>query len=97
MQSKRVVLHFSRSIWDKPIVYRLIKDYNLVFNILKARVLPYEDAILVLEISGEQDDYEKGIGLIEKRKYKVRMKGRRVKINIVPQVIINVTIALKNK
>ena len=71
-QSKRIVLHFSRSIWDKPIVYRLIKDYNLVFNILKARVLPYEDAILVLEISGENEDYERGMQYLRGSGVKIR-------------------------
>ena len=42
--SKRIVLHFTKEIWDKPIVYRLVKEYNLIFNILKANVLPRQKA-----------------------------------------------------
>ncbi len=59
--SKRVVLHFPRPLVDQPIIYRLVKDYNLVFNILKASVTPKEEGLLVLELSGELEDYEKGV------------------------------------
>jgi len=57
--TRRVVLRFPRALLDKPIVYRLIKDYNLVFNILRANVTPKEQGLLVLEISGEEQDYER--------------------------------------
>lgn len=59
--SRRVVLHFPRILVDQPIVYRLVKDYNLEFNILKASVTPKEEGLLVLELSGEQSDYERGM------------------------------------
>jgi ferredoxin len=59
--SRRVVLHFPRLLVDQPIVYRLVKDYNLEFNILKASVTPKEEGLLVLELSGEQKDYEQGM------------------------------------
>lgn len=59
--SRRVVLHFPRILVDQPIVYRLVKDYDLEFNILKASVTPKEEGLLVLELSGEQSDYERGM------------------------------------
>jgi len=59
--SKRIVLHFPRRLVDQPIVSRLVKDYNLDFNILKAFFTPDEEGLMVLEISGEQKDYDKGI------------------------------------
>jgi len=59
--SKRIVLYFSRSTWDKPIVYRLVKDYDLVFNILKAEVLPRQESYMVMELSGPLSNYKKGI------------------------------------
>ena len=59
--SKRIVLHFPRRLVDRPIVSRLVKDYNLDFNILKASVTPEEEGLMVLELSGEQKDYDKGI------------------------------------
>ena len=59
--SKRIVLRFPKRLVDKPIIYRLIKDYDLEFNILKASVTPEEEGLMVIELSGEQDDYDKGI------------------------------------
>jgi len=56
--SKRIVLHFPRSLVDQAIVFRLVKDYSLVFNILKASVTPREEGLLVLELSGEDAQYE---------------------------------------
>ena len=59
--SKRIVLHFPKRLVDQPIVSRLVKDYNLDFNILKASVTPDEEGLMVLELSGKQADYDRGI------------------------------------
>ncbi len=59
--SRRIVLHFPRRIVERAIVCRLAKNYDLEFNILKALVTPEEEGLLVLELSGEQKEYDKGI------------------------------------
>jgi ferredoxin len=59
--SKRVVLHFPHPLVDQPIIYRLVKDYDLSFNILKASVTPKEEGLLVLELSGKEEDYSRGM------------------------------------
>lgn len=59
--SRKIVLHFPARGVDQPIVYRLIKDFNLEFNILKASVTPDEEGLMVLELKGERADYDKGI------------------------------------
>ena len=64
--SKRIVLRFPKRLVDRPIIYRLIKDYDLEFNILKASVTPEEEGLMVLELSGEQADYDKGIKYLTK-------------------------------
>ena len=64
--SKRIVLHFPRRLVERPIVSRLVKDYNLDFNILKASVTPDEEGLMVLELSGKQGDYDKGIRYLTK-------------------------------
>lgn len=61
MVSRRIVLHFPRRLVDRPLVYHLIKDYNLEFNILKASVTPAEEGLMVLELKGKQEDFDKGI------------------------------------
>jgi ferredoxin len=62
--TKRLVLRFSDKTWDKPIVWRLVKDYDLVFNILKAEIRPKSEAVMVLEMSGRSTDFEKGLGYL---------------------------------
>jgi len=59
--AKRIVLHFPRSCVDQPIIYHLVKDYGLMLNILKASISPNEEGLLVLELSGERENYEKGV------------------------------------
>ena len=61
MISKKVVLHFPSRIVDQPIIFRLIKDYDLSFNIMKASIIPDQEGLVVLELSGEQANYDKGI------------------------------------
>jgi ferredoxin len=59
--SKKIVLRFPRRLVDRPIVSRLVRDFNLDFNILKASVTPDQEGLLVMELTGERDDYDKGI------------------------------------
>ena len=59
--SRKIVLHFPERLADQAIVYRLAKDYDLKFNILKASVSPQEEGVLVMELSGEARNYDKGV------------------------------------
>ncbi|MCX5708386.1 MAG: 4Fe-4S binding protein [Candidatus Omnitrophica bacterium] len=65
MLSKRIVLHFPHRLVDQPIIYKLVKDFNLGFNILKASVTPQEEGLMVLELSGEDIDFNKGMKYLE--------------------------------
>ena len=76
--SKRIVLRFPRRLVDRPIIYRLIKDYDLEFNILKALVTPEEEGLLVLELSGEQIDYDKGIKYLTKAGVRIQSLSQDV-------------------
>lgn len=76
--SKRIVLHFPRRLVDRPIVYRLVKDYNLEFNILKASVTPEEEGLMVIELSGEQKDYDKGIKYLTTNGVRIQSLGQDV-------------------
>ena len=76
--SKRIVLRFPRRLTDRPIVYRLIKDYNLAFNILKASVTPEEEGLMVLELSGEQEDYDRGIRYLTRTGVKIQSLSQDV-------------------
>ena len=62
---KKIVLHFSKNTVDRPIVSGLIREYRLDFNILKAVISPGEDGLMVMELSGEQNEYDKGIRYLQ--------------------------------
>ncbi len=79
--SKRIVLHFPRRLVDRPIVSRLVKDFNLDFNILKASVTPEEEGLLVLEVSGKQEDYDEGIGYLVKTGVRIQSLSQDVTRN----------------
>ena len=59
--SRRIVLHFPDRLVDKPIVSRLVKDFGLEFNILKASVSPGQEGLLVMELTGDRRSYDKGV------------------------------------
>lgn len=59
--SRKIVLRFPVRLVDKPMIYRLVKDFDLEFNILKASVTPKEEGLLVMELTGDRESYDKGI------------------------------------
>ncbi|MCI4455006.1 MAG: 4Fe-4S binding protein [Thermodesulfobacterium sp.] len=65
MLKKGLVLRFPPEIVDQPIVYRLVKDFNLVFNILKAMITPGKEGIMILELSGDRENLEKGLNYLK--------------------------------
>lgn len=65
MAPKRTFLRFSADISDKPIIYRLVKDYDLIINILKANVNPQKEGTMVLEITG--DRYNEGLDYLRQQ------------------------------
>ena len=79
--SKRIVLHFPRRLVERPIISRLVKDYDLEFNILKASVTPEEEGLMVLELKGEQKEYDKGINFLIKAGVKIQALSQDVTRN----------------
>jgi len=59
--SRRIVLHFPPHVAGQPVIYHLARDFNLEFNILKASISPGEEGLLIIELSGGQKNYDKGI------------------------------------
>jgi L-aspartate semialdehyde sulfurtransferase ferredoxin len=64
--SKRIVLRFPKRLVERPIIYRLVKDYDLEFNILKASITPEQEGVMVLQLKGNQTEYDKGIDFLIK-------------------------------
>ncbi|MFB3925729.1 MAG: NIL domain-containing protein [Syntrophales bacterium] len=78
MFTKKVVIRYPADIVDQPIVYRLVKDFDLVFNILKARVSPRREGLLVLELRGTKENFDKGIRFLKEKGLKVEPLSKSV-------------------
>lgn len=63
--SKKIVLLFPRELVEQAVIYRLVKEYDLKFNILRATVTPQVEGVLVMELVGEEENYERGIAFME--------------------------------
>lgn len=61
MIKRNIVLNFPKNLTKEPITYKLVKDYDLKFNILKARIKPDEQGRLLLQIEGTEDNLEKAM------------------------------------
>jgi ferredoxin len=81
MISKKIVLHFPMRLIDEPIVYKLVKDFDLKFNILKAFVSPQEEGLMVLELSGKSGNYDKGIEYVKSCGVKIQSLSHDVRRN----------------
>ena len=79
--SKRIVLRFHKRLVDRPIVSRLVRDFNLDFNILKASVMPDEEGLLVMELHGEQENYDRGIKYLTESGVKIQSLSQDVTRN----------------
>ena len=65
MITKKLLLYFPMSETEKPIVYHLVKDYNLIINIFRAKVTPQEEGFLVLDVTGTEEDIDKGMAYVK--------------------------------
>lgn len=54
-------IRFPKEISDKPIIYRLIKEYDIEVNILRANILPQREGILIIEMAGAKSNIKDGL------------------------------------
>lgn len=60
LEKRRVKLIYPSSLQDQPVLYRLIKDFDLATNIRRASVGAAE-AWLIVDIEGETESIEKAL------------------------------------
>ena len=70
MARRRLKLIFGPSLVKEPVIYQLGKQFELVTNIRRADVTRDQGWVL-LELTGEPDEVERGIAYLESRGVKV--------------------------
>jgi ferredoxin len=64
---RKYVLTFPPKIVTQPITYRLVKDFDLVVNILRAQIEEGETGHLVLELEGSKSQLNKGLAFLSEQ------------------------------
>jgi len=82
MYSKKIVIRYTPDIVQQPVIYQLVKQYNLVFNILKARIFPRREGVIVLELSGLKENFDHGIRFLKEMGLQVEPLSKSVSQNI---------------
>lgn len=72
MARKRLDLTFPPRQATKAITYHLVKDFDLVPNILRAQIQPGQEGRMLLEITGRKEDFAAGIAFLQKEGLLVR-------------------------
>jgi len=61
----KVVCYFSAAQSEQPIICQLIRNYDLIVNILKANINPQKEGYLVVELEGDKGQYKEGIAFLK--------------------------------
>ena len=78
MLRKKIILTFPPKITGQPITYKLVKDFGLWINILRAKIDPSTGGKLVIEIKGEKKQIEEGLKFIRDEKVGIEFLEQEV-------------------
>ncbi len=87
MFSKKIVIRYTPEVVQQPVIYLLSQKHNLVFNILKARIFPRREGVIVLELSGQKEDFDRGVLFLKEMGLKVESLSKSVSQN--PDVCVD--------
>jgi len=78
---KKLVLTFPPERVDKPITYHLVKDFDLVINILRAEIHEEEVGRMVLDVEGDEERINQGIAYLKSQDVKVQEAARDITLD----------------
>ena len=65
MKNARFVLTFNADIVEEPIIYRLITEFGIKVNILRASIDPGKQGTMVVELEAERQQLAQGLEFFE--------------------------------
>ena len=65
MKKRKLVLSFPEKIVTRPITYKLVKEFDLEFSILRAEITPDVEGKMLIELMGNDDQIGKAIEYLE--------------------------------
>ena len=74
--TKKLLLWFPRCECEKPIDYHLVKDYDLVVNVFRAKVTPEEEGYLVLDVTGTEENIDRALEYVKTFNVTINYSGK---------------------
>ncbi len=65
MYTRIYFLRFPKETSDQPIIYYLVKRYDVEFNILKADILPQREGIMIIEFKGDRENIREALSYLK--------------------------------
>jgi len=59
------VLRFLKDTSEQPVIYHLVKKFDIEFNILKADILPHREGMMILKLRGTKENVLNGVKYLE--------------------------------
>lgn len=82
MSPKKIVLRFPPHIVDKPLIYDLVKKYDLMISIIKANINPFKEGSMVVELKGEAENYNQGLDFLREQGVRIEHLSEDIVRNI---------------
>jgi ferredoxin len=79
--TKKLMLFFPKCECEKPIIYHLVKDHNLIVNVFRAKVTPEEEGYLALDATGTEEDIQKGMDFVKTFNVSINTTGKGVTVD----------------
>ena len=76
--TRKLMLYFPKCECEKPIIYHLVKDHNLIVNVFRAKVTPEEEGYLVLDVTGTDEDFERAMEFVKTFDVTINLAGKGV-------------------
>ncbi len=61
MAARKIVFRFPPEAVEEPLTFRLVKDFNLMVNILRASIAPGKKGRLAMALSGTEEDLDRAL------------------------------------
>ena len=79
MATRIYIIRFPKETSSEPMIYQLVKQYDIEFNILKADILPQREGVMILELKGTKDKVKNALDYL--RSYNVQVERLAASIN----------------
>lgn len=79
MYTRIYFLRFPKETCDKPIIYYLVKRFDVEFNILKADILPQREGIMIIELKGSRENVKESLTYLKDLGVKVEKLAGKIR------------------